>query len=443
MLQERPSRSTAASGATTRRRAVSRSWPTGSVIPGASTTTPRASSSSPPASSPISGTSCPGGSITASGQHFNPYVYSDIQTIADHRHRSAHGGARSIIGCVPDIAAGRIFMANLHEHAVLTDISNRKAPASSAPRRRFSAGQQRPVDRLQRRDRARGAVYVLDWHDGDICGMDVRQKETGRIFRIAPRHSRAEHWPGRYGDLAKAERCGTCRPAIQSKRLARAESADHYSESRGQWNTELGHSISTATTLPVECQPRPPPARDVGAARGSAWTPDALVQVLNDPDECARMGHPVIVRGLIASRSRHPEIRAARPRRSLIRGAPLSRVGASASRPGCTMEHRERVDGPLEDASIRTCRRCSGSASNRSLQPIMPWRSTTQAVVVCQCWHGSSRGERLMPMRLTPSLQLSESRLRPRTSCWKACAMGSTGATMFRRRQDGRQFMSS
>ena len=28
------------------------------------------------------------------GQHFNPYVYGDIQTIADHRHRSAHGGAR-------------------------------------------------------------------------------------------------------------------------------------------------------------------------------------------------------------------------------------------------------------------------------------------------------------------------------------------------------------
>ncbi len=28
------------------------------------------------------------------GQHFNPYVYNDIKTIADHSHRSAHGGAR-------------------------------------------------------------------------------------------------------------------------------------------------------------------------------------------------------------------------------------------------------------------------------------------------------------------------------------------------------------
>ena len=25
------------------------------------------------------------------GQHFNPYVYEDIKTIVDHRHRSAHG----------------------------------------------------------------------------------------------------------------------------------------------------------------------------------------------------------------------------------------------------------------------------------------------------------------------------------------------------------------
>src|SRR5690606_32816282 len=28
------------------------------------------------------------------GQHYNPYVYNDIKTIADHRHRSAHGGLR-------------------------------------------------------------------------------------------------------------------------------------------------------------------------------------------------------------------------------------------------------------------------------------------------------------------------------------------------------------
>ena len=28
------------------------------------------------------------------GRHFNPHVYDDIKTVADHRHKSAHGGAR-------------------------------------------------------------------------------------------------------------------------------------------------------------------------------------------------------------------------------------------------------------------------------------------------------------------------------------------------------------
>ena len=32
-----------------------------------------------------------------------------------------------------------------------------------------------------------GAVYVLDWHDGDICGNSLTEKETGRIYRLAPK----------------------------------------------------------------------------------------------------------------------------------------------------------------------------------------------------------------------------------------------------------------
>jgi putative heme-binding domain-containing protein len=31
-----------------------------------------------------------------------------------------------------------------------------------------------------------GAVYILDWHDADICGNSVNDKGTGRIFRFAP-----------------------------------------------------------------------------------------------------------------------------------------------------------------------------------------------------------------------------------------------------------------
>ena len=67
------------------------------------------------------------------GQHFNPYVYSDIQTIADHRHRSAHGGARIYQSdAFPASQAGRVFMANIHEHAVLSDVLERKGSGFTA-----------------------------------------------------------------------------------------------------------------------------------------------------------------------------------------------------------------------------------------------------------------------------------------------------------------------
>ena len=46
-----------------------------------------------------------------------------------------------------------------------------------------------------------GSVYVLDWHDADICGGDVINKDTGRVFRIAPTESRAKSWKGRHADL--------------------------------------------------------------------------------------------------------------------------------------------------------------------------------------------------------------------------------------------------
>src|SRR5690606_22005412 len=48
-----------------------------------------------------------------------------------------------------------------------------------------------------------GALYVLDWHDGDICGTDVLNEETGRIFRISAEKSLAENFPDRYSDLTK------------------------------------------------------------------------------------------------------------------------------------------------------------------------------------------------------------------------------------------------
>lgn len=122
------------------------------------------------------------------GRHLNPHVYSDLQTIADHRHQSAHGGARVYLAdAFPADYRGRILMANIHEHALLDDILE--------PRGSGFVGRHGGAPVLANDPQwvgfsveigPEGAVYILDWHDNDICGLDVKHPETGRIYRFAP-----------------------------------------------------------------------------------------------------------------------------------------------------------------------------------------------------------------------------------------------------------------
>ncbi len=123
------------------------------------------------------------------GRHINPHVYDDIKTIADHRHRSAHGGARIYLADeFPKEYRDRIMMANIHEHNVITDILK---PSGSG----FIG--HHGDEPLCANDNAwvgfsmeigpDGAAYVLDWHDTEICGSAVHDKDTGRIYRLAPK----------------------------------------------------------------------------------------------------------------------------------------------------------------------------------------------------------------------------------------------------------------
>ncbi len=139
------------------------------------------------------------------GQHFNPYLYSDIRTIADHSHRSAHGGARVYQSdAFPTEHQGRIFMANIHEHAILSDILEKKGSGFVG----------KHGDELLMANNAQwvgfsmevgpdGGLYVLDWHDADICGKEVLNGETGRIFRVMPTNNLAKNWENRFEDLNK------------------------------------------------------------------------------------------------------------------------------------------------------------------------------------------------------------------------------------------------
>jgi putative membrane-bound dehydrogenase-like protein len=224
------------------------------------------------------------------GQHFNPYVYSDIQTIADHRHRSAHGGARVYQSdAFPMSQQGRIFMANIHEHALLSDVLERKGSGFTAHHGDdFMMANNAQWIGFSVEIGPDGALYVLDWHDSDICGTDVLQKETGRIFRIAAKQSLAEPFEGRYGDLGK----------MSDRQLVDLQT------SRSDWHARRARVIlqsrAAKGTLSREApqllrdilrSPRNPDwrLRAMWALHVTGgWTADALVQALSDLDEHVR-----------------------------------------------------------------------------------------------------------------------------------------------------------
>lgn len=122
--------------------------------------------------------------------HVNPHIYDDIKTIRTHKNRlSAHGGARVYLAdAFPSEYRNRLFMCNIHEHAVLTDILTPKGSSFIG-----SHGD----DFMPTNDLAwvgfsvetgpEGGVYILDWHDTDVCGNTINFANSGRIYRITPK----------------------------------------------------------------------------------------------------------------------------------------------------------------------------------------------------------------------------------------------------------------
>jgi putative membrane-bound dehydrogenase-like protein len=224
------------------------------------------------------------------GQHFNPYVYADLQTIADHRHRSAHGGARVYQSDAFEPAErGRVFMANIHEHAVLSDVLERRGSGFIA----------RHGEEVLLANNAQwigfsievgpdGAVYVLDWHDPDICGNSVHHQETGRIYRITPKTSRAEAWADRYANVA----------TMTDRRLVELQ------ESPSDWHARrarvvlqgraAGGRLDAGTHDAIRQVFRTHANPDVRLRAMWAlhvtggWRPDALAESLRDRDEYVR-----------------------------------------------------------------------------------------------------------------------------------------------------------
>ncbi len=141
-----------------------------------------------------------------SKKHVSPYVYDDIKTIRDHTHLSAHGGARFYLAdTFPAKYRDQLFMCNIHEHAVLTDVMERKGSSYVG---------KHGEDFMPVNDLAwvgfsvevgpDGGVYILDWHDTDICGNKINFPDSGRVYRIMPKGAKKIARPnvGALSDLA-------------------------------------------------------------------------------------------------------------------------------------------------------------------------------------------------------------------------------------------------
>ena len=151
------------------------------------------------------------------GRHFNPHIYSDIRTIADHVHQNyggrqheggraffwatgkfnvknnrqrkggfAHGGCQIYNGgAFPKQFHGQAFMGNIHHHLLYVDNLERRGSGFKGTHGGdFMVAHDNHFLGFNMDTGPEGGIWVIDWNDADICGRIVHQKGTGRIYRI-------------------------------------------------------------------------------------------------------------------------------------------------------------------------------------------------------------------------------------------------------------------
>ncbi|MFN0008685.1 MAG: PVC-type heme-binding CxxCH protein [Planctomycetota bacterium] len=142
------------------------------------------------------------------GRHFDPFVFEDIGTIADHLHwkgadpwaanlhSNAYGGGHAHCGALVYLGAafppewrGRVLMNNIHGNRTNSDVLARTGSGFTA-----SHGE----DLLRANDRwfrgvaleagPDGSVFVTDWYDPQACHLTdptVWDRSNGRIYRVS------------------------------------------------------------------------------------------------------------------------------------------------------------------------------------------------------------------------------------------------------------------
>jgi len=143
------------------------------------------------------------------GQHFNPYVFDDIKTIADHFHYTgtkgphaangrsdAAGGGHAHAGLMvyqgdswPESYRGQIFMNNIHGARINMDSPERKGSGfvghHGADFIKFNDTWSQIINLQADQD---GSVYLIDWYDKNQCHEnrpEAHDRSNGRIFKVS------------------------------------------------------------------------------------------------------------------------------------------------------------------------------------------------------------------------------------------------------------------
>ena len=211
------------------------------------------------------------------GQHFNPYTYEDIKTIADHAHyagsarpdvafdkttgagivnddTNALGGGHAHCGLAiyqsslfPPTYRNQLIFGNLHGHRLVTNYTD---PHASTYVGKHGSDFMRANDMhfipVTQKVGPDGALYVSDWSDEQIChrgsnAVENWDRSNGRIYRIS-----YDGWKPWKGDLAKESDEALAKLAVQTgneweSRMARRVLAEH-------------HQVDTTKTLLYDAQ---------------------------------------------------------------------------------------------------------------------------------------------------------------------------------------------
>ena len=142
------------------------------------------------------------------GQHFNPYTYADIPTIADHLHwqganqwagnqsSGSLGGGHAHCGILcyqggawPEEYEGKLFIGNIHGRRFNMDIPKPVGSSYVASHGKdFLLANDEYARFIDAKVGPDGNVYIIDWYDKQACHLrqpEVWDRTNGRIYKIS------------------------------------------------------------------------------------------------------------------------------------------------------------------------------------------------------------------------------------------------------------------